>query len=92
MAIHISASALCVYISQAQNAPAAEAPKVSAEFSFDLGQRDPASNKIIEIMQQQDNGRRTRELTALNANPVTKAIDLLRFTHSDLASVRTMIS
>jgi hypothetical protein len=79
MAIHISAGGLCAYISQAQNAPVADAPKASAEFSFDLGQRDPATSKIIEIIQRQDDGRRTRELTALNADPVTKAIDLLKF-------------
>jgi hypothetical protein len=79
MAIHISAGGLCAYISQAQNAPVAEAPKTSAELSFDLGQRDPAMSKIIELIQGQDDGRRTRELTALNADPVTKAIDLLKF-------------
>jgi hypothetical protein len=79
MAIHISAGGLCAYISQAQNAPVAEAPKASAEFSVDLGQRDPATSKIIEIIQRQDDGTRARELTALNANPVTKAIDLLKF-------------
>jgi hypothetical protein len=48
MAIHISAGGLCVYISQAQNAPAAEAPKVSAEFSFDPRHLDPAVSRIIE--------------------------------------------
>ena len=79
MAIHISAGGLCAYISQAQNARVAEAPKASAEFSFDLGRRDPATSKIIEIIQQQDDGRRIRELTALNADPFTKAIDLLKF-------------
>ena len=79
MAIHISAGGLCAYISQAQNAPVAEAPKASAEFSFDLRQRDPAASKIIEIIQRQDDGTRARELTALNANPVAKAIDLLKF-------------
>jgi hypothetical protein len=79
MAIHISAGGLCAYMSQAQNTPLAEAPKASAELSFDLGQRDPATTKIIELLQRQDDGRRIRELTALNANPVTKAIDLLKF-------------
>jgi hypothetical protein len=79
MAIHFSAGGLCAYMSQAQNAPVAEAPKASAELSFDLGQRDPATSKIIDIIQRQDDGRRTRELMALNANPVTKAIDLLKF-------------
>jgi hypothetical protein len=76
MAIHISAGGLCAYISQAQNAPVAEA---SAELSFDLGRRDPATSEIIEIIQRQDDGRRIRELTALNADPFTKAIDLLKF-------------
>jgi hypothetical protein len=79
MAIHITAGGLCAYISQAQNGPAAEPPKASAEFSFDLGHRDPATSKIIDILQRQDDGRRTRELTALNADPFTKAIDLLKF-------------
>jgi hypothetical protein len=79
MAIHISAGGLCAYTSQAQDAPVAETPKASAQFSFDLGQRDPGTSKIIEIIQRQDHGRRTRELTALNADPVTKAIDLLKF-------------
>ena len=79
IAIHISAGGLYAYISQAQNAPVAEAPKASAEFSFDLRQRDPATTKIIDIIQRQDDGRRTSELTALNADPFTKAIDLLRF-------------
>jgi hypothetical protein len=79
MAIHISAGGLCPYISQAQNAPVAEAPKASAEFTFDLGRRDPATSKIVDIIQRQDDGRRIRELTALNADPVTKAIDILKF-------------
>lgn len=79
MAIHISSGGLCAYISQAQNAPAAETPKTSAELSFDLGQRDSATSKIVEVIQRQDHARRTLELTALNANPVTKAIDLLKF-------------
>ena len=86
MAIRISAGGLCAYVSQAQNAPVAEAPKASAEFSFDLRQRDPAATKIIEIIQRQDDGRRTRELTALNADPVTKAIDLLKFIPFRLSS------
>jgi hypothetical protein len=79
MAIHISSGGLCAYMSQAQNAPVAAAPKASAELSFDLRQRNPATSKIIETIQRQDDGRRTRELTALNADPVTKAIDLLKF-------------
>jgi hypothetical protein len=79
IAIHISAGGLCAYMSQAQNAPVAETPKASADFSFDLGQRDPATSKIIEIIRRQDDGRRIRELTALNSDPFTKAIDLLKF-------------
>jgi hypothetical protein len=79
VAIHISAGGLCAYMSQAQNAPVAEAPKASAEFSFDLRQRDPATSRIIDTIQRQADGRRTRELTALNADPFTKAIDLLKF-------------
>ena len=79
MAIHISTGGLCAYMSQAQNAPVAEAPKASAEFSFDLRRRDPATSKIVDIIQRQDDGRRIRELTALNADPFTKAIDLLKF-------------
>jgi hypothetical protein len=79
MAIHISSGGLCAYMSQAQNAPVAETPKASAEFSFNLGQRDLTTSKIIEIIQRQDDGRRIRELTALNADPFTKAIDLLKF-------------
>ena len=79
MAIHISSGGLCAYMSQAQNAPVAETPKTNAELSFDLGQRDPATSKIVEVIQRQDDTRRTFELTALNANPATKAIDLLKF-------------
>jgi len=79
MAIHISAGGLCAYISQAQNAPVAEAPKASAEFSFDLRQHDPAISRMVEIMQRREDERRATEFSALNANPGTKAIDLLRF-------------
>jgi hypothetical protein len=79
LAIHISSGGLCAYTSQAQNAPAAESPKTTAELSFDLGRRDPATSKIIDIIQRQDDGRRIRELAALNADPFTKAIDLLKF-------------
>jgi hypothetical protein len=79
IAIHISAGGLCAYMSRAQNAPVAETPKERAEFNFDLGQRDPATSKIIEIMQRQDDGRRIRELTELNSDPFTKAINLLKF-------------
>jgi hypothetical protein len=86
MAIHISAGGLCAYISHAQNAPVAEAPKTSAELSFDLGRRDPATSKIIEIIQRQDDGKRTLELTAVNADPVTRSIDLLKFIPFRLSS------
>jgi hypothetical protein len=86
MAIHISSGGLCAYISQAQNAPISEAPKARAEFSFDLGRRDPAISKTIDIIQRQDDARLTRDLTALNADPVTKAIDLLKFIPFRLSS------
>lgn len=79
IAIHISSGGLCAYVSHAQNTPVAETPKASAELSFDLGQRDRATSRIIEIIQRQDDGRRIRELTALNTDPFTKAIDLLKF-------------
>ena len=79
LAIHISAGGLCAYLSQAQNAPVADSPKATTELSFDLGRRDPVTSKIIEIIQRQDDGKRIRELTALNADPFTKTIDLLKF-------------
>ena len=86
MAIQISAGGLCTYTSQAQKAPAAEAPKASAELSFDLGQRDPATSKIVEIIQKQGEERRTLELSAMNTTPFTRAIDLLKFVPISLST------
>jgi hypothetical protein len=79
IAVHSLAIALYVHMTYAQNTRAPEASTASAELSFDLGRRDPAVSKIVEMMQRQDNGGRTLELAALNANPFTKAIDLLKF-------------
>jgi hypothetical protein len=79
IAIHISAIALCVHITYAQNAPAAEAPKASAELTFKLGRDEPTMTKVIEIIQKQAEERWTLELAAMNTTPFTRAIDLLRF-------------
>jgi hypothetical protein len=79
MAIRISAFGLSVYVSQAQNTPATEAPRASAKLHFNLDKHEPTVSKIVEIMQKQDDERRTLELAAINADSFTKAIDLLRF-------------
>ena len=70
---------LCIYVSQAQNAPATETPKATAELRFNLAKPEPTVSKIVEIMQKQDDERRTLEVAAMNADSFTKAIDLLRF-------------
>jgi hypothetical protein len=79
IAISISTFGLCVYVSQAQNAPATEAPKPSAELRFNLGKHEPTVSKIVEIIRKQDYERRTLELAAMNTDSFTKAINLLRF-------------
>ena len=79
MVIRINAFGLCIYVSQAQNTPGTEAPKASAELRFNLGKQQPTVSKIVEMIQKQDDERRTPELAAVNADSFTKAIDLLRF-------------
>jgi hypothetical protein len=78
-AIRINAFGLCIYVSQAQNAPATEAPKANAELRFNLSKHEPTVSKIVEIIQKHDDERRTLELAAANADSFMKAIDLLRF-------------
>lgn len=79
--------ALVTHFAHGQSTPAGEEPKPANSFTFTLSPyRARAVPEMLDVMKQQDDVMRLRNLQAADATFFSRAIDLLRFVPFKLSS------
>jgi hypothetical protein len=87
VSIVFGVTALVTHIAYGQSTPAGEEPKLTTSFTFSLSPyRERAVGEMLDVVKQQDDAMRVRDLQAANATFFSRAIDLLRFVPFKLSS------
>jgi hypothetical protein len=80
-------TALVTHFAYGQSTPAGEEPKLTTSFTFRLSPyRQRAVGEMLDVVKQQDDAMRIRDLQAANATFFSRTIDLLRFVPLKLSS------
>lgn len=80
-------TALVTHIAYGQSTPAGEELKLTKSFTFTLSPyRQGAVGEMLDVVKQQDDAMRIRDLQAANATFFSRTIDLLQFVPFKLSS------